>query len=133
MQVAKLIRIIRNKRGRRRRIRKRPSLQLHSGHVGCEQPTHVNNTRSVDKVNKYKMKNPKPKFPCSICKGDHFLRDFPSLPKVLEMWTYTSSSPVGHAGDIPSTSEVKVGKKKRIANFLAYYETVIITLTFILV
>jgi hypothetical protein len=77
----------------------------------------VNHTRSVDKVDKSKMKNPKPKFPCRICKGNHFLRDFPGLPKVLEMWSSMSSAPVGHAGDTPSASDIKVGKKKRTVKF----------------
>jgi hypothetical protein len=63
------------------------------------------------------MKNLKPKFPCSLCKGDHFLRDFPSIPKVLEMWSSTSSASVGHVSDTLSTSDVKVGKKKTIAKF----------------
>jgi hypothetical protein len=63
------------------------------------------------------MKNPKPKFPCSICKGDHFMRDFPSLTQVLEMWSSTSSASVGHVDDTPSTSDVQVGKKKKIVKF----------------
>jgi hypothetical protein len=63
------------------------------------------------------MKNPKPKFPCSLCKGDHFLRDFPGIPKVLEMWSSTSSASVGHADDTPSTSDIKVGKKKTTVKF----------------
>jgi hypothetical protein len=63
------------------------------------------------------MKNPKPKFPCSLCKGDHFLRDFPGLIKVLEMWSSTSSTSTGHANDTPSTSDVKVGKKKKTVKF----------------
>jgi hypothetical protein len=63
------------------------------------------------------MKNLKPKFPCSLCKGDHFLRDFPGLPKVLEMWSSTSLAPTRHVGDDPSTSHVKVGKKKTIVKF----------------
>jgi hypothetical protein len=88
-----------------------------SDHVGSKQPTMVNRTGSVDKVDKIKMKNPKPKFPCSLCKGDHFLMDFPSLPKVLEMWSSTSSSPVRHVGDTPSASDIKVGKNKRIVKF----------------
>jgi hypothetical protein len=104
-----------------------------SGHVGSEQPTIVNHTGSVDKVDKSKMKNPKPKFPCRICKGDHFLRDFPGLPKVLEMWYSMSSAPAGHVGDTPSTSDIKVGKKNRTSNFLVCYAKVIITLTFSLV
>jgi hypothetical protein len=51
--------------------------------VGSKKPVTVNSTGSVDEVNKIKMKNPKPKFPCSLCKGDHFLRDFPGLTQVL--------------------------------------------------
>jgi hypothetical protein len=89
----------------------------HISHVGSKQPTTVNCTGSVDKVDKSKMKNPKPKFPCSLCKGDHFLRDFPGLPKVLEMWSSMSSAPAGHAGDTPSTSDIKVGKKNRTVKF----------------
>jgi hypothetical protein len=63
------------------------------------------------------MKNPKPKFPSRVCKGDRFLRDCPGLPKVLEMWSSMSSSPAGHVGDTPSTSDVKVGKKNRTVKF----------------
>jgi hypothetical protein len=63
------------------------------------------------------MKNLKPKFPCSLCKGDHLLRNFPGLPKVLEMWSSTSLVPTRHDGDAPSTSDVKFGKKKTIAKF----------------
>jgi hypothetical protein len=63
------------------------------------------------------MKNLKPKFPCNIYKGDHFLRDFPSLPKVLEMCSSTSSVPTRHDGDAPSNSDVKFGKKKTIVKF----------------
>jgi hypothetical protein len=88
-----------------------------TSNVGSKQPTTVNSTGSVDKVDKVKTKNLKPKFPCSLCKGDHFLRDFPGIPKVLEMWSSTSSAPAGHAGDTPSTSDVKVGKKKTTVKF----------------
>ena len=77
--------------------------------VGSKQPVTVNSTGSVYEFNKIKMKNLKPKFPCSICKGGHFLRDCLGLPKVLEMWNSTSSVPIRHVGDIPSTSDVKVG------------------------
>jgi hypothetical protein len=58
-----------------------------------------------------------PKFPCNIFKGDHFLRDYPGLPKVLEMFSSISSNPIEHASDTPSTSDVKVGKKNRTAKF----------------
>jgi hypothetical protein len=85
--------------------------------VGSKKLVTVNSTGSVDEVNKIKMKNPKPKFPCSLCKGDHFLRDCPDLTHVLEMWSSTSSSPVGHVDDTPSTSDVQVGKKKKIVKF----------------
>jgi hypothetical protein len=51
--------------------------------VGSKQPVTINRTRGVDEVKKIKIKNLKPKFPCSLCKGDHFRRDFPGIPKVL--------------------------------------------------
>jgi hypothetical protein len=85
--------------------------------VGSKKPVTVNSTGSVDEINKIKRKNPKPKFPCSLCKGDHFLRDCPSLTQVLEMWSSTSSASVGHVDDTPSTSDVKVGKKKKTVKF----------------
>jgi hypothetical protein len=52
-----------------------------------------------------------------ICKGDHLLRDWPGLTKVLEVWSmcphHLVSSTFGHhAGDNLSTSESKVGSKK---------------------
>jgi hypothetical protein len=59
----------------------------------------------------------KPKFPCSLCKGDQFLRDFLGLPKVLEMWSSTSSALDVHVGDALSTSGIKVGKKKTTVKF----------------
>jgi hypothetical protein len=85
--------------------------------VGSKQPTIVNSTGSVDEVNKIKMKNMKPKFPCILCKGDHFMQDFPGLPKVLEMCSSMSSAPFGHASDAPSTSDIKVDKKKTTVKF----------------
>jgi hypothetical protein len=63
------------------------------------------------------MKNTKPKFPCSLCKGDQFLRDFPGIPKFLEVWSSMSSTPARHASDAPSTSDIKVGKKKTSVKF----------------
>jgi hypothetical protein len=70
-------------KGKKKKNQKETKPRTASSHVGSEQPTIVNFTGSVDKVDKSKMKNPKPKFPCKICKGDHFLRDFHGLPKVL--------------------------------------------------
>jgi hypothetical protein len=85
--------------------------------VGSKQPTTFNSIGSVDEVNKIKMKNMKPKFPCSLCKAEHFLRDFHGLPKVLEMWSSTSLTSTRHVGDSPSTSDVKFGKKKTTIKF----------------
>jgi hypothetical protein len=85
--------------------------------VGSKKPVTVNSTGSVDEINKIKRKNPKPKFPCSLCKGDHFLRDCPGLTQVLEMWSSMSSASVGHVNDTPSTSDVQVGKKKKTIKF----------------
>jgi hypothetical protein len=85
--------------------------------VGSKKPITVNSTWSVDEVKKIKMKNPKPKFPSSLCKGDHFLRDFLGLIQVLEMWSSTSSASVGHVDDTPSTSDVQAGKKKKTIKF----------------
>jgi hypothetical protein len=67
------------------------------------------------KILKRIIPNPNP--PCKICKGDHFLRDFTSLPKVLEMWSSMSSAPTEHSSDTMSTSDVKVGKKNRTIKF----------------
>jgi hypothetical protein len=85
--------------------------------VGSKKLANINCTGSVDEVDKTTTKNLKPKFPCSLCKGDHFLGDCPGLPKVLEMCSSMSSAPFGHASDAPSTSDIKVGKKKTIFKF----------------
>jgi hypothetical protein len=88
-----------------------------TSNVGSKQPATINSIGSVDEVKKIKTMNLKPKFPCNLCKGDHYLRDCPSIPKVLEVWSSISSSPIGHVGDTPSTSDVKVGKKKTPVKF----------------
>jgi hypothetical protein len=88
-----------------------------TSNVRSKQPATVNSIGSVDNVDKFKKKNLKPKFPCSLCKGDHFLRDCPGIPKLFKMWSSVSSAPAGHVGDTPSTSDVKVGKKKTIVKF----------------
>jgi hypothetical protein len=112
-KVARLIRRRRNRKEKKKKSPKRTKAPT-SSDVGS---ITVNSTGSVDEVNKIKMKNLKPKFPCSLCKGDHFLRDFPSIPKVLEMWSSTSSASVGHADYTPSTSDVNVCKKKKTVKF----------------
>jgi hypothetical protein len=63
----------------------------------------------------------KPKFPCRLCKGDHLLKDFPSIPKVVEVWSHgsqpMSSVVAGHDGDKPSTRYNQVGSKKGEVKF----------------
>jgi hypothetical protein len=76
--------------------------------VGSKHPITINSTQGVYEVNNIKIKNLK----SSICKGDHFTRYFPGIPKVLEMCSSMSSASTGHVGDTPSPSDVKVGKKK---------------------
>jgi hypothetical protein len=88
-----------------------------TSHVGSKKLVTINSTGSVDEVNKIKMLNPKPKFPCSLCKGDHFLRDCPGLTQVLEMCSSMSSASVNHVDDTASTSDVQVGKKNKIVKF----------------
>jgi hypothetical protein len=85
--------------------------------VGSKELVTVNSNGSVDEINKIKRNNTKPKFPCSLCKGDHFLRDFPDLTQVLEIWSSTSSASVGHVDDTPSSSDVQVGQKKKTIKF----------------
>ena len=60
----------------------------------------------------------KVKFPCRLCKGDHLLRDFPGIPRVLEVWSRDlacpSSSTKAHV-DVPlSTHKGKEKGKIRI-------------------
>jgi hypothetical protein len=88
-----------------------------TSNVGSKKPVTINSTGSVDEINKIERNNPKPKFPCSLCKGDHFLRDCSGLTQVLEMWSSTSSASVSHVDDTPSTSDVKVGQKKKTVKF----------------
>ena len=72
-----------------------------TSNVGFKQPTTINSIGSVDKVDKIKMKNLKPEFPCNLCRGDHFLRDFPHIHMVLKMCSSVSLASVGYVGDTP--------------------------------
>jgi hypothetical protein len=85
--------------------------------VGSKKPTIFYHNGSVDAVDKIKTNNMKPKFPCSLCKVDHFMRYFHGIPKILEIWSSMSSAPTGHDGDTLSTSDVKVGKNKKTVKF----------------
>ena len=96
--------------------KKEGKIPTNVGHVGSNQPTFGHHAGSVDGVVKSKKKNHKRKFPCMICKGDHILKDFLGIPKVIEVWSQVSSQSMssttaGHAGDNPSTSN-EVGSKK---------------------
>jgi hypothetical protein len=51
---------------------------------GGNQLSIDNHVGSVDDIDKSTNTCHKPKFPCNLCKGDHLLKDFPSIPKVLE-------------------------------------------------
>ena len=62
----------------------------------------------------------KPKYPCRLCKGDHFLLDCPGISKVLEVWSQYSDQPMAstsghHVDDKPLTRDNTVeGKKGRV-------------------
>ena len=66
---------------------------------------------SVSCVKETSNMHRKPKYPCKLCKGDHFLIDCPGIPKVLEVWSEKS-----HQLSIdPSTSDSQVpGKKGKV-------------------
>ena len=53
-------------------------------------------------------------FPCRLCKGDHLLKDCPSLSLVSEVWSKHLLSSVSdhHANDSPSTSDSLVKSQK---------------------
>ena len=66
---------------------------------------------SVSSVEETSNMHRNPKFPCKLCKGDHFLINCPGIPKVLEVWSERSYQlTVG-----PSTSDFHVlGKKGKV-------------------
>jgi hypothetical protein len=107
---------------KKKKNKQRAKLPTTAGHVGRNQPVTVNQAGSVDDGDKPTKTTHKPKYPCRICKGDHILRDFPGLSKVLEAWSMGSHQPMSsvtnhHASDRPSTSENKVGEKKSRVKF----------------
>jgi hypothetical protein len=88
---------------------------------GGNQPTTDNHLGSVDDIYKYTNTSFNPKFPYRICKGDHLLKHFPGIPKVLEVRSQVSQQPmlpstVGHVGCNPSTNNHQVGGKKGQVN-----------------
>ena len=62
----------------------------------------------------------KPKLPCKLCKGDHLLKECPSLSRVQEEWSrrsqlFVSSTSDHHVDDTPSTSDPLVkGRKGKV-------------------
>ena len=56
---------------------------------------------SIEKSSKLPRKV---KFPCMLCKGNHLLRDYPGIPKVLEVWSDGHPSlPLASGSHIGST------------------------------
>jgi hypothetical protein len=89
-------------------------------HVG-KQPVTISRAGSVDDV-KITQTTRKPKYPCRLCKGSHLLKDFPGLPKVIEVWSTHTRQPMSlaseqHADNLPSTSHDTIGKKKSRVKF----------------
>lgn len=59
---------------------------------------------SIGNVEGISIMHCKPKYPCKVCKGDHFLINCHGIPKVLEVWSNNS-----HQLTIdPSTSDSQI-------------------------
>ena len=91
------------------------------GEKGRNQPTIVHHDGSVDDVGKPTNTGCKPKFPCRICKGDHLLKYFHGLPKVLEVWSMNSQQPTSlssrhYVDDNPSNNDHTVRSKNGKVN-----------------
>jgi hypothetical protein len=89
-------------------------------HFG-KKPVIVDHAGSVDDAKKTQTTH-KTKYPCRLCKGSHLLKDFPGLPKVIEVWSTHPDQPMSsaskqHADDLLSTSHDIVGKKKSRVEF----------------
>jgi hypothetical protein len=102
-----------DKKKRKRNIKKKKTQQ------GGKPPTTV---ESIEIIEKSTTKHRNLKFPFRLCKGDHLLRDFPGLTKVLEVSSLgprqSMSSAFGHhAGNKPSTSESNFGENKNRDKF----------------
>ena len=53
----------------------------------------------------------KVKFPCMLCTGDHLLRDYPSIPTVLEVWSNSHPLlPLASGSQVGGTSSASAGK-----------------------
>ena len=71
------------------------NLLASSSQAGGKRSTIVgpsdNNHHEVEKPNRIGQK---PKYPCRLCKGDHFLLDCPGISKVLEVWSESYDQPM---------------------------------------
>jgi len=79
----------------------------------------------------------KPKSPCVICKGDHYHRDCPCIPRILRDWSLCLHNPVSstsndHVECTPSTNEKKSMEIKEDLNFLVDCVKVIMSSTVVL-
>ena len=98
---------------------------------GGNQETIAMDTTSIDKFSSHPHKV---KFPCIICKGDHLLRDFPGIPKVLEVWYLGSHWPLEiMLVKYPQIVIVRFMGKRINSDFPVIYVKQIILFTFFLV
>jgi hypothetical protein len=114
-----------DKKKKKRKIKKKKNNQgskllTTARHVG-QQPVIDNFVGSVDDPKKIQMTR-KPKYPCSLCKGIHLLKDFPGLSKVIEAWYTHPRQPMSsafeqHVDDLMLTSQDTIGKKKSRVKF----------------
>ena len=81
-----------DKKKKKRKIKKKKNklggkIPTTAGHFGSDQPSTFHHVGSVDNAEKSSETHRKPKLPCRPYKGDHLLKDFPSIPKVVEVWS----------------------------------------------
>jgi len=115
-----------DKKKKKRKIKKKKNKQgaklpTIAKHVEINQPVTINQVGNIDEAQNPTKTTRKPKYPRKICKGDHLLRDFPGLTKVLEVRSTGTHNPVSstsghHVGDNPSNSENKVRSNKGRVN-----------------
>jgi hypothetical protein len=73
------------RKNKKKENKKGSKLPTTVGQVG-KQPVTIDHVGCVDDV-KITQTTHKPKYPCSICKGSHLIKDFPGLSKVIEAWS----------------------------------------------
>jgi hypothetical protein len=117
---AKRVQYVDLTKNKKKKVKQGSKLPTTVKHVG-KQPVTVNHAGSVDDV-KITQTTCKPKYPCRLCKGNHLLKDFPGLSKVIEAWSThphqtMSLASEQHTNDPSSTSHDTVGKKKSRVKF----------------